>query len=160
MKQIKSTLLASIISIAAVSCGGNDNHDHKDGHEHTTESSDAAHQHQKDSTTQGIELNNGAKWAVNEEMKPFVNKGEALVANYSQHNGTEFTKLAQEIAAQNEQLIKSCTMKGKSHDELHKWLEPHLALVKELGNTTDSVKAKHIVAQLEKSYHDYSNFFQ
>lgn len=158
MKQLKSTLLAAIISAAVLSCGGNDNHEHM--HEHSTESTDATHQHHDESTTHGIELNNGAKWAVNEEMKPFVNKGEALVASFSQHNGTEFTKLAKEVGIQNEQLIKSCTMKGKSHDELHKWLAPHLALVKELENVADSVKAKHIVAQLEKSYQDYSNFFQ
>lgn len=50
-------------------------------------------------------------------------------------------------------------MKGKSHDELHKWLYPHLELVKELDNETDAVKAKEIVVKLQNSYQQYQIYF-
>jgi len=50
-------------------------------------------------------------------------------------------------------------MKGKSHDELHKWLYPHLELVKELDNETDTVKAKEIVVKLQNSYQQYQIYF-
>lgn len=59
---------------------------------------------------------------MNDEMKPFVAKGEGLVTTYLQSSQTNYNKLAQKLKDQNNQLIKSCTMKGKSHDELHKWL--------------------------------------
>ncbi|HRS09299.1 MAG TPA: hypothetical protein P5221_10745, partial [Bacteroidia bacterium] len=36
-------------------------------------------EHQHDESSEAIELNNGEKWLVNEEMKPFVMKGEELV---------------------------------------------------------------------------------
>ena len=112
-----------------------------------------------DDNDQGIELNNGEKWIVNEEMKPFVVNGADLVGVYIQEGKFDYEELAGQLKEQNNQIIKSCTMKGKSHDELHKWLHPHLELVKELENETDAVKANQIVAQLQDSYRQYHRYF-
>ncbi|MFV0178326.1 hypothetical protein OBK28_01920 [Empedobacter falsenii] len=119
---------------------------------------ETAHQHNENSDI--IELNNGEKWKVNEEMKPFVSKGEELVNTYIQTNGTDYKLLAEEIKSENSKLIKSCTMQGKSHDELHKWLLPHLEIVKTLETETDSAKATHAVTNLQQSYQDYHKNFK
>ncbi|MCA4809781.1 hypothetical protein IF128_08510 [Empedobacter stercoris] len=119
---------------------------------------ETAHQHNENSDI--IELNNGEKWKVNEEMKPFVSKGEELVNTYIQKNGTDYKLLAEEIKSENSKLIKSCTMQGKSHDELHKWLLPHLEIVKTLEAETDSAKATHAVTNLQQSYQDYHKNFK
>ncbi|MBS1751393.1 MAG: hypothetical protein JST63_15945 [Bacteroidetes bacterium] len=116
-------------------------------------------EHQHDESSEAIELNNGEKWLVNEEMKPFVLKGEELVNTYIQNNQTDYKALAQKLNDQNDQLIKSCTMDGKSHDELHKWLHPHLNIVKTLENETDATKANEIVSQLQHSYQEYHKYF-
>ncbi len=105
------------------------------------------------------ELNNGEKWVVNEEMKPFVLKGSELVNSYIQDGASDYKTLAVQLKDQNEQLIKSCTMKGKSHDELHKWLNPHLEMVKALEAQTDAAKANEIVLQLQNSYQQYHQYF-
>lgn len=86
-----------------------------------------------DESSEAIELNNGEKWVVNDEMKPFVGKGEELVNTYIQNRQSDYKTLAGQLKDQNSQLIKSCTMDGKSHDELHKWLHPHLDIVKTLS---------------------------
>lgn len=126
----------------------------------TTHQQDEIHEtHHHDESSQVIELNNGEKWVVNSEMKPFVSKGAELVNVYVQENKTDFKELTTQLKEQNNQLIKSCTMKGKSHDELHKWLYPHLELVKELDNETDAVKAKEIVVKLQNSYQQYQIYF-
>lgn len=117
-------------------------------------------EHHHNESSDALELNNGEKWIVNEEMKPFVRKGEELVNNYIQTNQSDYKQLAQQVNDQNQQLITSCTMDGKSHDELHKWLHPHLALVKDLENETDAAKAKGIVDQLQQSYKTYHEYFQ
>ncbi|MFV0194405.1 hypothetical protein OBJ93_02875 [Empedobacter falsenii] len=119
---------------------------------------ETAHQHNENSDI--IELNNGEKWKVNEEMKPFVSKGEELVNTYIQTNGTDYKLLVEEIKSENSKLIKSCTMKGKSHDELHKWLLPHLEIVKTLEAETDSAKATHAITNLQQSYQDYHKNFK
>ena len=116
-------------------------------------------EHQHDESSEAIELNNGEKWLVNEEMKPFVLKGEELVNAYIQNNQTDYKALAQQVKDQNSQLIKSCTMGGKSHDELHKWLHPHLEIVKTLENETDATKANETVLHLQHSYQHYHQYF-
>lgn len=116
-------------------------------------------EHQHDESSEAIELNNGEKWLVNEEMKPFVIKGEELVNSFIQNNHTDYKALAQQLKEQNNKLIKSCTMDGKSHDELHKWLHPHLEIVKALEEEKDATKANEIVLQLQKSYQEYHQYF-
>ena len=111
-------------------------------------------------TDDAIELNNGEKWMVNEEMKPFVLKGNELVNTYVRENKTDFKTLAEQLKDQNNQLIQSCTMTGKSHDELHKWLHPHIELVENLAQATALNKANEIVKQLQHSYQVYGNYFQ
>lgn len=126
----------------------------------------ATHQQEEPHTTQYleessevIELNNGEKWIVNKEMTPFVSKCAELVNLYIQENKTDFKELAAQLKEQNDQLIKSCTMEGKSHDELHKWLHPHLELVKELENSPDEYTAKEIVLKLKQSNEVYHRYF-
>ena len=117
-------------------------------------------EHQHDETSEAVELNIGKKWIVNDEMKPFVAKGEGLVTTYLQSSHTNYNELAQQLKEQNNQLIKSCTMKGKSHDELHKWLHPHLELVEALEKSANENEAKGIVLKLQKSNEAYHQYFE
>lgn len=112
---------------------------------------------QNHSTDPVIELNNGQKWKVNEEMTPFILAGYKILNEYS---GTDFRALAKQLKSENNSLIKSCTMDGKSHDELHKWLHPHLELVDELKNAESEQKATEIIASLKKSYQAYNAYFE
>ena len=60
-------------------------------------------EHQHDESSEAIELNNGEKWLVNEEMKPFVMKGEELVNSYIQNNQTDYKTLTQQVKDQSSQ---------------------------------------------------------
>ncbi len=155
MKKLKTFCLALTVSVAFISCN------YKSTNE-TQISQDTikTSEHHHDDLPTGIELNNGEKWEVNAEMKPYVLKGQEIVAAFIQNNGTDYAKLAKDVAEQNDHLIQSCTMQGKSHDELHKWLHPHLELVEALSQTTDATKAKELVARLQKSYQDYGVYFK
>lgn len=107
-----------------------------------------------------IELNDGAKWLVNDEMKPFVQKGEELLTIYLETGKTDYKELAELMQEQNNLLIKSCTMTGKSHDELHKWLHPHLELVNALKKTESEEVAAGLIEELKKSNEMYHDFFE
>lgn len=106
-----------------------------------------------------IELNNNEKWAVNDEMKPYILQGEELVNSYLQTNNTDYVGLAKQLKELNTKLIKSCTMEGKSHDELHKWLHPHLELVGKLENAPDAENGKVVAKQVSDSYATYHQHF-
>lgn len=126
----------------------------------TSHSHPATHtEEQQANNSSAIALDNGAKWAVNLEMKPFVQKGAELVNSYIQEKKTNYQELAKQLADQNDRLVKSCTMDGKSHHELHKWLHPHLEMVKRLEQETNIGEANKIVLQLQNSYQQYHRYF-
>lgn len=157
-KEMKKLIFILLGGFLIASC----NNDSKTADTNTStevavETEDAHHRHADEGD---IVLINGEKWQINPEMKPFLEKGSDLVTEYVKNNDTDYKSLAAALKEQNSQLIKSCTMQGQSHDELHKWLHPHLDLVKSLENETDATEAQKIVAQLELSYQNFHNYFQ
>ena len=129
--------------------------EHPSGEEHP---STDHHGHSHDDGEE-ISLDMGEKWMVNEEMKPFVKQGEEFVYEYSKSKDEDYLSLAENLSEQNKQLISSCTMDGVSHDELHKWLHPHLELTKELKGAQNIDEANHIVEELLASYEEYHKYF-
>lgn len=117
-------------------------------------------EHSHENNSEELVLNSGEKWQVNEEMKPFVQHGEELVNNYVPNDENDYDNLATKLKEQNDLLIKSCTMEGKSHDELHKWLYPHLELVERLASDADKAKAEHTLKDLQGSYQRYHEYFK
>lgn len=119
-----------------------------------------AEKHHHGDPDEALELDNGEKWLVNDEMKPFVLKGAEIVEQFINERKTDFKELALKLKNQNSGLIESCTMDGKAHDELHKWLHPLLGLVNELDNETDTAKAAEIVNHIHESYNTYNIYFK
>ena len=107
-----------------------------------------------------INLNNGEKWIVNSEMKPHIEKSKELLKKYNSTKGNDYKQLAEDLKDQNNALIKSCTMKGESHDELHKWLHPHMGIIEDLSNAKDLNEAETIISRLEASFKTYDKHFQ
>lgn len=104
-----------------------------------------------------IELNEGEKWTVNAEMKPYVMEAEQIISAY---DGGDHALLAEKLAEQNQALVKSCTMEGKSHEELHKWLHPHMELVSDLGEAESQEAADEIIADIKQSFGTYHKYFK
>lgn len=119
-----------------------------------TQSSTDSHHH-----AEILVLHNGVKWRVNSEMQPFILKGETLVNDYISHKDSNFVRLASDLKSSNNALIKSCTMKGEAHENLHKWLHPHLKLVDALGKCTNDSLASLYVDSLQQSYSVYHQYF-
>ena len=107
-----------------------------------------------------IEMNNGQKWKVNEEMKPHIEKGREILNTYLDENSTDHKALAENLQEQNSNLIGSCTMDGKSHDELHKWLHPHLEMVKALKDAETDEEVTKVTKELKASYDLYDQHFE
>jgi hypothetical protein len=104
-----------------------------------------------------IALNNGKKWEVNVEMTLLILEAENILNEYSKG---DYKELAEQLEDKNKQLIKSCTMDGKSHDELHKWLYPHMQLIEALKDNENKEEAATIISDLEKSFQTYNTYFK
>jgi|SRR5690554_137418 len=148
---------------ALISCGDSTavQHSNDDAESHANHDHDAdPHHGLTDDSNLDLEMDNGQRWIVNEEMKPHVEQGQKVLMEYIDSNGSDYKALAAKIQEANKNLISSCTMDGKSHDELHKWLYPHLELVKSLEQADDQEQAKNTIHELERSYEVYHNYFQ
>ena len=105
-------------------------------------------------------LNDGNKWEVNDDMKIHIIQGEDIFQAYVSEDKSDYKALANELKDQNNKLIESCSMTGQSHDELHKWLMPHLELVDKLGNSESNEEAKKHISDLKLSYQQYNLHFK
>ena len=110
-----------------------------------------------DGDATAIELNDGERWVVNGEMTPHILDGEKILKDY---DNSDYKILASQLETKNTSLIKSCTMDGKSHDELHKWLHPHMGLIEDLGKANNEEEAQKIIDQLNASFKTYNTYFQ
>ena len=107
-----------------------------------------------------MELNNGEKWQINAEMMPPLQASKVLISEYADGDQKDYKALADQLKGNNKVLISSCTMSGKSHDELHKWLHPYMGLVDELANAKDEAEANLVLGKIEKSFATFDQYFQ
>lgn len=134
------------------------------GHNHEGENNGSHHDHEKEQVSDNetvqessLALNNGAKWVINDEMKPHLQASEKLLQEY---NGNDHKTLAEGLKNNNNKLISSCTMKGESHEQLHVWLYPHIELVKKLEGAGSEEEADHIVEELRLSFNTFKEHFE
>ncbi|MBB6463949.1 hypothetical protein [Flammeovirga kamogawensis] len=104
-------------------------------------------------------LNNGDKWVVDAGMNSSIKKAEELLHTFNQSQIKNYKKLASDLEEQNNILIKSCTMSGKSHDMLHHWLLPNIKLIKQLSEANNLEREEEIVKELNTSYDTFNNYF-
>lgn len=116
-------------------------------------------EHLKDDN-EALTHNNGEKWEINEEMDPHVSTQEDILKKYKDSKSSDYKTLAKQLTEQNTSLINSCTMEGESHEELHKWLHPHMELLEELGKSENNDQAEEVISKLEKSFQTFHQYFQ
>ena len=117
-------------------------------------------EHHHDDESEALKLNSGAKWVVNEEMKPYILEAEGILNQHIESQALDYRTLAAQLKDKNSGLIKSCTMKGESHDELHKWLHPHIELIESLSKAETAEEANKIISNLQTSFSTYNQYFQ
>jgi len=105
-------------------------------------------------------LNDGAKWKVSPEMMPHINASINRVDDYLETSQTDYKKLAKVLTLNNNKLISSCNMRGAAHDELHKWLAPHLQFVEDLDNSVSEKVASKNVEKIKASFEKLNEYFE
>lgn len=127
--------------------------------DHSQHETEAAAEESHADTSATLELDNGKKWKTNAEMLPFVNKQEELLNGF-EASKDDYRLLAENLQKENDQLVQSCTMKGKSHDVLHVWLVDHLKKVDLLKKTETAEEAVAVTNELKKSMDTYHHYFE
>lgn len=109
--------------------------------------------------TYGIELVNNEKWKVNEEMMIHIKNMESDVKSVSTENADSLDWLGQKLDEHIGLLTSNCTMTGKAHDELHKWLLPFIDLVEELNDAATNEEQRDCYEKISASLEEFNVYF-
>ena len=156
LKSIAFIVIAAIVT----SCGGPSSENTEKKSEELDSIQTQAQTQENDST---VELNNGAKWVVVPDMMKFIRNMENDVLNFSKISHTDisdYSKLGMSLKQNIDSLTSNCTMEGKPHDELHKWLLPFIDLVDEFNTSTELEKAKNEYVMIVESFKTFNIYFE
>lgn len=152
MKKI-NTVLILVMSIFLFACNNSNNANKK-----VEAESHEGHHH--DGENEAIELNNGEKWKVDDQMLVAIRNMENDVNAVAIAEEKDYKSLAEKLKTNIDLLTSSCTMKGKSHDELHKWLLPYIDAVKELSKAKNEKEATEEFEKIENSLKVFNEYFK
>lgn len=113
-----------------------------------------------DDESEAIELNSGEKWNVDANMITHIRNMENDVVSFPKVEQKDYKSLSEKLQSNIDLLTSNCTMKGKAHDELHKWLLPYIDLVKELSEAKDETEASTHFENIQISFTTFNQYFQ
>lgn len=161
MKNYFATLIVVLISIT-YGCNDPEKEEKSEISNDKSLASSKVNEHQH-SESDSIELNNGAKWKVIPEMMAHIRNMESDVNRFSETKHTEFkdfTQLGSSLQKNIDLLTSNCTMEGKAHDELHKWLLPYIDMVEKLNKSKNKDEALHTFEEIKASYKSFNIYFE
>lgn len=153
MNKVILTLL--VFSLLLFGCGNSTN-------EKSNNQTEVAehNEHHHDDESEAIELNNGEKWQVDANMINHIRNMENDINSFANVEQKDFKSLAEKLQSNIDLLTSNCTMKGKAHDELHKWLLPYIDMVKELSEAKDETEASKHFENIQISFTTFNQYFQ
>ena len=151
----KIIILIPVISLFLFSCGNTSKEKPKEQTETVTHK-----EHQHDEESEIIELNNGEKWKVDANMLVHIRNMENDVISFDKVEQKDYKSLGEKLQSNIDLLNSNCTMKGKAHDELHKWLLPYIDLVKELSEAKNETEAEKQFQNIQTSFTTFNQYFQ
>jgi len=107
-----------------------------------------------------ISLNNGTKWEANPETTEGANNMLQSINKVNPNRIQEFQELGAKLNDEKNYIVKKCTMKGASHDNLHVFLYPLIKKIDNLMAVTSVAEGSKITADIETHLEAYQRFFQ
>lgn len=117
-------------------------------------------QHEHSHEQEAIELNNGQKWKVDENMMVYIVQMEKDVTGFDGTTMAEYKQLASGLEQNIEQLTSNCTMEGQAHDELHKWLLPFIELSEHFSASVTEQDAEKYLGEIRTSVYNFHRYFE
>ncbi len=116
--------------------------------------------HNHEEENEAIELNNGKKWVVDSKMMIHIREMEKIVVAFNTEEQKDYKELAKKLQSNIDLLTASCTMQGKAHDELHKWLVPFMDMVSVLTDAENDTEAAKQFKNIQASLITFNTYFQ
>ena len=113
--------------------------------------------------TEKLELNNGAKWTVDNITNNNINNLKLILEKFD--NGTDkslsaYKKTQDDLQKGLDKMIAECKMKGPDHEALHKWLEPLIDQVTKIKQVSTVPDADEALNGIRAQVTLYSQYFE
>jgi len=151
--KLKQLAISTLTVALLISCN---NDQVKAGHSETDDH--AVHQtgEMLESGGDGLVLNQGKKWEMDEHTRNSFNKmaESFLNTDHASMNAQDLKQSGTALQSELDVLIKGCTMTGEAHNQLHVYLTGYIPAVQALsesGNLDDAKKVEHYL----EIYDDY-----
>ncbi len=152
MKNTIQIALALFISIIATSCN--------QPSENKETATSEVEEHQDHNESEGLQLDDGKRWAANTETTDGINNMIALLDSFSEKEDVAaYGKLSEELQSEFNLIIQKCTMKGESHNQLHNFILPMKDLFQGISSSElNTCKANN--EKLRTHLDEYQKFFE
>lgn len=147
---LKTVLLISTLALSLTACRQPSAHPDAEAHEPSSSAGQAA----------ALQLDQGRKWAVPPPMMAYIRNLEKAVRDLESAPTKDHAALAAAIREQLAGLVTHCTLEGKAHDELHKWLMPFLALSEDYFKATDPRAQEKQFREVQRSLVVFDHYFE
>ena|SRR3989338_2902079 len=107
-----------------------------------------------------INLNEGQKWSVHENMLPLLNQSFELITNADLQSKGQCKKLAKKLIKLADNIAKECYLEGDGHAYFHAWYVPYYNLLKSLRDELFLVDARTTVEDLRRGIRMYHTYFE
>jgi len=107
-----------------------------------------------------INLNDGQKWSVHENMLPLLNQSFELITNADLQSKGQCKKLAKRLIKLADNIAKECYLEGDGHAYFHAWYVPYYNLLKSLRDELFLVDARTTVEDLRRGIRMYHTYFE
>jgi hypothetical protein len=163
---MKKQIIITVLACISIAYGCNDsikkenNETEKAQEEPLSASTESEHLHTEGAS---IELNNGLKWKVEVEMLKYIRNMESDVKLFSEANYknlNDHLTLGAGLQKNIDLLTSNCTMEGKAHDELHKWLLPYIDMVDKLNKSKNDNDTQATFKEIENSFVVFNKYFE
>ncbi len=106
-----------------------------------------------------IVLNNGIKWQANKETTDGVKAMLTLINEHEASTIDEYKKLEDALNDVKNTVVKECTMKGASHDNLHVWLHPLIEKIELLQKVENAEEGAQLTSNIKAHLEGYYDYF-
>ncbi len=107
-----------------------------------------------------LELNGREKWQVDPAMMVHLRAIEVELGSHEGKTVADYHKLASRLQKSLGLLVASCSMKGKAHDQLHKWLVPFMQEVGALSQASEVPTLEKVHRSLQERFVVFNCYFR
>lgn len=107
-----------------------------------------------------IKLDNGNRWIANKETNTGVEEMIQTIEKSTPKTVADFHQLATQLNETKNFVVKECTMKGESHDNLHVFLHPLIDKIDALGQISTMDQGAEIKESINENLQLYHKYFE